>query len=128
MTRLPLVDAAVAAAPVSELLTEVQRRLGATPNMTRAMANSPALLKGYLDLSAALSRGVLGAATGERIALTSRKATPAPTACRHTVTSPSMSRTWTKTRSPPRARQPQPTRRPRRSSPSPPRLTTAEAP
>jgi AhpD family alkylhydroperoxidase len=70
MTRLPLVDAAVAAAPVSELLTEVQRRLGATPNMTRAMANSPALLKGYLDLSAALSRGVLGAATGERIALT----------------------------------------------------------
>ena len=70
MTRLPLVDPAVTAAPVLELLTEVQRRLGATPNMTRAMANSPALLRGYLDLSGALSRGVLGAATRERIALT----------------------------------------------------------
>jgi uncharacterized peroxidase-related enzyme len=70
MTHLPLVDPATATAPVSELFTEVQRRLGATPNMTRAMANSPALLKGYLDLSGALSRGVLGVATRERIALT----------------------------------------------------------
>jgi uncharacterized peroxidase-related enzyme len=70
MTHLPLVDPATATAPVSELFTEVQRRLGATPNMTRAMGNSPALLKGYLDLSGALSRGVLGVATRERIALT----------------------------------------------------------
>jgi uncharacterized peroxidase-related enzyme len=38
--------------------------------MTRAMADSPALLKGYLDLSGALNRGVLNAATRERIALT----------------------------------------------------------
>ena len=37
--------------------------------MTRAMANSPALLQGYLDLSGALSRGVLSPATRERIAL-----------------------------------------------------------
>lgn len=37
--------------------------------MTRAMANSPALLNGYLQLSAALSAGVLSAATRERIAL-----------------------------------------------------------
>jgi uncharacterized peroxidase-related enzyme len=69
MAHLPLVDPATAATPVSDLLAEVQRRLGATPNMTRAMANSPALLKAYLDLSGALSRGVLDLATRERIAL-----------------------------------------------------------
>ena len=51
MSRLPLIDPATATAPVSELLAEVQRRMGVTPNMTRAMANSPALLQGYLDLS-----------------------------------------------------------------------------
>jgi AhpD family alkylhydroperoxidase len=34
------------------------------------MANSPAPLKGYPDLSGALNRGVLNAATRERIALT----------------------------------------------------------
>jgi uncharacterized peroxidase-related enzyme len=70
MTQLPLVDPATAAAPVTELFTEVRRRLGAVPNMTRAMANSAALLAGYLDLSGALNKGVLDAATRERIALT----------------------------------------------------------
>jgi uncharacterized peroxidase-related enzyme len=70
VSRLPLVDPATATAPLGDLFTEVQRRVGATINMTRAMANSPALLKGYLDLSAALNRGVLDAATRERIALT----------------------------------------------------------
>ena len=70
MSRLPLIDPAAAPAPVSDLFAEVQRRLGAIPNMTRAMANSPALLKGYLDLSGALNRGVFTAATRELIALT----------------------------------------------------------
>lgn len=70
MSHLPLVDPATATAPVSDLFAEVQRRLGAIPNMTRAMANSSALLKGYLDLSGALSRGVFNAGTRELIALT----------------------------------------------------------
>jgi uncharacterized peroxidase-related enzyme len=70
MARLPLVDPATASAPASELLTEVRRRLNAVPNMTRAMANSPSLLEGYLDLAAALGRGRLTAATRARIALT----------------------------------------------------------
>ena len=70
MSRLPLVDPTTTAAPVSDLFAEVHRRLGATINMTRAMANSPALLKGYLDLSGALNKGVLRAATRELIALT----------------------------------------------------------
>lgn len=71
MPHLPSVDpATIVAAPVSDLFTEVQRRLGAIPNMTRVMANSPALLKGYLDLSSALGQGVLDLAVRERIALT----------------------------------------------------------
>jgi uncharacterized peroxidase-related enzyme len=69
MSRLPLVDPASASPPLSDLFAEVQRRLGVTPNMTRAMANSPALLKGYLELSGALNRGVFNAATRELIAL-----------------------------------------------------------
>ena len=70
MSHLPLIDPATATAPATKLFAEVQRRLGATPNMTRAMANSTALLTGYLDLSGALNRGVLDAGTRERIALT----------------------------------------------------------
>jgi AhpD family alkylhydroperoxidase len=49
-------------------LATVQRRLGVTPNMTKAKANSPALLHGDHDLSAALSSGVLDGATRERLA------------------------------------------------------------
>lgn len=70
MSRIPLIDPATAQPPAAELLATVQQSIGATPNMIRAMANSPALLNGYLQLSAALSAGVLPAATRERIALT----------------------------------------------------------
>ncbi|MFI7068601.1 carboxymuconolactone decarboxylase family protein [Kribbella sp. NPDC050124] len=56
-------------APTAELLAEVKRNLGVIPNMTKAMANSRALLKGYLGLSGALARGALDTATRERIAL-----------------------------------------------------------
>ena len=47
----------------------MQRSLGVTPHMTRAMANSPAVLKGYLELSGALATGTLPLATRERLAL-----------------------------------------------------------
>lgn len=70
MRKLPLIDPATATGPAADLLAAVQASLGVTPNMTKAMANSPALLKGYLDLSGALARGALTAATRERIALT----------------------------------------------------------
>ena len=43
--------------------------MGVTPNMTKAMANSAALLKGYLDLSGALGKGVVHPATREQIAI-----------------------------------------------------------
>jgi AhpD family alkylhydroperoxidase len=44
--------------------------LGLIPNMARAMAQSPAVLEGYVSLSGALSKGSLGRKLGEELALT----------------------------------------------------------
>jgi hypothetical protein len=51
------------------MLAAIQSSLGVTPTMTKAMANSPALLAGYLALAGALDRGVLTTAVRERLAL-----------------------------------------------------------
>ncbi|MFC4376954.1 carboxymuconolactone decarboxylase family protein [Nocardia halotolerans] len=69
MSRLPLIQPDTATGRAAELLGDVQQALGVTPNMTKAMANSPAVLAGYLGLSGALGGGALDAATRERIAL-----------------------------------------------------------
>lgn len=69
MSRLALIQPETAGAQAAELLAGVQKALGVTPNMTKAMANSPAVLKAYLEFSGALSGGVLPAAVRERIAL-----------------------------------------------------------
>ncbi|MFE3461405.1 carboxymuconolactone decarboxylase family protein [Nocardiopsis aegyptia] len=69
MSRLPLIQPEAANGQAAELLTAVQKALGVTPNMTKAMANSPAVLKAYLEFSGALAAGVLSAAVRERIAL-----------------------------------------------------------
>ena len=69
MSKLPQIDPATATGPAKELLTEVQKALGVTPNMTKAMANSPALLSGYLGLAGALDGGVLSPGVRERLAL-----------------------------------------------------------
>lgn len=69
MSRLPLVDPATATGPAKNLLDAVGKKLGIVPNMTRALANSPAALKAYLDLSGALAGASLDAKTRERIAL-----------------------------------------------------------
>lgn len=52
-----------------DLLDQVQKGLGLVPNMAKVMANSPALLKGYLALSAAVGTGSLPAAVRERLAV-----------------------------------------------------------
>ena len=69
MSTLPLIDPSTASEPAAGLLAGVQKSLGVTPNMTKAMANSPALLKGYVELSGALAHGVLRPAVREQIAL-----------------------------------------------------------
>jgi AhpD family alkylhydroperoxidase len=51
------------------LLEGVKKQFGVVPNMFRLIANSPAALESYLDLSDALGKGTLPAPTRERIAL-----------------------------------------------------------
>ena len=69
MARLKMIDPAAAAGKAKELLDAVQAKLKLTPNMTRAMANSPAVLEGYLAFSGALAGGSLGVRLREQIAL-----------------------------------------------------------
>ncbi|MFC4373228.1 carboxymuconolactone decarboxylase family protein [Nocardia halotolerans] len=69
MSRLPLIQSDTATGKTADLLAGVQQALGVTPNMTRAMVNSPAVLEAYLAFSGALAGGALTAATRERIAL-----------------------------------------------------------
>jgi uncharacterized peroxidase-related enzyme len=69
MSNLPLVDPTTATGITAELLAAVQANLGVTPNMTKAMANSPAVLKSYLEFAGALSGGTLRPAVREQLAL-----------------------------------------------------------
>ncbi|WP_440102325.1 carboxymuconolactone decarboxylase family protein [Streptosporangium sp. H16] len=69
MSHLPIIDPETAKGPAADLLAAVQKALGVTPNMTKVMANSPAVLKAYLEFSGALGAGVLPAGVREGIAL-----------------------------------------------------------
>lgn len=69
-SRLPTPTSTADAPAASQpLLQAVQQQIGSVPNLFRLVANSPAALEGYLALSAALGKGSIPAATGERIAL-----------------------------------------------------------
>ncbi|HEX6450248.1 MAG TPA: peroxidase-related enzyme [Trebonia sp.] len=69
MSALPQVNPAEATGEAAALLTQLRNNIGMIPNMAKAMANSPALLKGWMALSGALEGGVLPAAVRERLAL-----------------------------------------------------------
>ena len=69
MTRIELIDPSTASHQAAEQLTAARQMLGGVPNFAKALANSPATLKGYLDMYTALQTGVLSPATRERIAL-----------------------------------------------------------
>jgi uncharacterized peroxidase-related enzyme len=58
------------AAPASqEMLKQIHAAFGATPNMFKAVANSPAALKSMWGSFGALGSGTLGAKLGEQIAV-----------------------------------------------------------
>lgn len=57
MSRLPQIDPQQATAEQAPLFTAVKKKLGRVPNLLRALANSPAALRGYLDFSGAISAG-----------------------------------------------------------------------
>jgi uncharacterized peroxidase-related enzyme len=69
VSRITPIDPARAEGRPKELLDAVKAKLGVTPNMTKTMAVSPAVLEGYLGLSDSLEHGELGARLGEQIAL-----------------------------------------------------------
>lgn len=69
MSRIPGIDPQQATGQAQELLNGVQAKLGMTPNLMRALANSPAALDAYLQFSGSLGRGELSAKTREQIAL-----------------------------------------------------------
>ena len=69
MPRLPAVSPEHAAGRAKELLGGVQATLGMIPNLTRTMANSPAVPEAYLNFIGALAMGSLPATLREQIAL-----------------------------------------------------------
>ncbi|MGE0473412.1 MAG: carboxymuconolactone decarboxylase family protein [Nitrospirales bacterium] len=69
MPRLPALNPETATGQAKHLLKGVQNKLGFAPNIMRTMANSPAVLQGYLDFSGALSKGHLSPKFREQIAL-----------------------------------------------------------
>jgi len=69
MSRLNAIDPSTATGKAKELLDAVKGKLGLVPNMTKAMAASPAVLEAYLGFSGALAGGLLDAKTREQLAL-----------------------------------------------------------
>jgi uncharacterized peroxidase-related enzyme len=69
MTRIEPVDADQVAGSARELLDEYSRGGGDPGPMVLAMANAPALLRGYLDLNRAMKRMHLDRRISERISL-----------------------------------------------------------
>jgi uncharacterized peroxidase-related enzyme len=69
MTRLQAIQTESATGKAKELLEAVHAKLKITPNMTRVMANSAAVLQGYLSFSGALAGGMLDPKLREEIAL-----------------------------------------------------------
>jgi uncharacterized peroxidase-related enzyme len=70
MTALPAIDPITAQPEAAAALAKAKTAFGgAVPNLTRVMANSPAALHAYLDLTQALGAGLLASEVSERIAL-----------------------------------------------------------
>ena len=69
MSRITLIDRNTTTPARQQLLDPIQKAFGATPNMFRAVANSPAALQSMWGAFGALGGGVIGAALGEQIAV-----------------------------------------------------------
>lgn len=69
MPRVNLVDPASATGPARIALDQIKGAFGATPNMFRAVANSPAALNSMWGSFGALGAGTIGAQLGELIAV-----------------------------------------------------------
>ena len=68
MSRLNAVNPDTATGNAAELLNAVRTNLGSTPNLTKVMANQPAVLDAFLGIGGALSKGDFDPKTREAIA------------------------------------------------------------
>ncbi len=69
MARLQQIDPNTATGKAKDLLDGVKAKLGVVPNLTKVMANQPAVLEAYLGITGALNEGSFDAKTREAIAL-----------------------------------------------------------
>lgn len=69
MSHITLIDPNTATADRKTLLEQIQGAFGTTPNMFKAVANSPAALRSMLGSFGALGKGVIPARLGEQIAV-----------------------------------------------------------
>ena len=69
MNRVPLIDRNATTADRKVLLDSIHAAFGTTPNMFRAVANSPAALKSMWSAFGALGGGVIAPKLGEQIAV-----------------------------------------------------------
>jgi len=69
MTRITLINRQDTTPERQDLLTQIHQAFGATPNMFRAVANSPAALRSMWGSFGALGNGVIDAQLGEKIAV-----------------------------------------------------------
>jgi uncharacterized peroxidase-related enzyme len=69
MSRLKAISPESATGKAQELLQAANAKFGMVPNMMRTMANSPAVLEGYFNLSGSLNTGKLSAKVREQLAL-----------------------------------------------------------
>lgn len=69
MPRVQPVDPKTATGETKKVLDDVRAKYGMIPNVFRGLANSPAVVRAYLALGDALSKGVLSAKVREQIAI-----------------------------------------------------------
>jgi uncharacterized peroxidase-related enzyme len=69
MTALRLIQPETASGETADLLAAIQQMLGITPNLAKALANSPPALRSYLGFAGALRGGSLSWAVREQVAL-----------------------------------------------------------
>jgi uncharacterized peroxidase-related enzyme len=69
MNRIPLIDRSNTTEDRQALLEQIHGAFGATPNMFRAVANSPAALRSMWGSFGALGGGTLDAKLGEQVAV-----------------------------------------------------------
>jgi len=69
MSRLNAVQPEQATGKTKELLDAVKAKFRVVPNLTKVMANSPAVLEGYISFSGALAHGALDPKLREQLAI-----------------------------------------------------------